>query len=215
MSPFGRPDAALIIGVCRAGGVGFLDLGQDARAALRAVESVARRVPDFGVRVHGAAAADSRLAPGSLPPAVRRVMLPVDADIEPWAGREIWMEVRTRAQAQAAAAAGADVLVAFGAECGGEVGTTGAFVLMQEVTAVTTAPVVVAGGIGLHTAAAAVAGGAAGVLEPGLVLVADELVVEVDAAILELHLANVEGGTGALPGDLRRLHIQRRLLLGK
>ncbi len=179
MSPFGRPDAALIIGVCRAGGVGFLDLGQDARAALRAVESVARRVPDFGVRVHGAAAADSRLAPGSLPPAVRRVMLPVDADIEPWAGREIWMEVRTRAQAQAAAAAGADVLVAFGAECGGEVGTTGAFVLMQEVTAVTTAPVVVAGGIGLHTAAAAVAGGAAGVL------VDDQLALARDATTPE------------------------------
>jgi hypothetical protein len=58
-------------------------------------------------------------------------------------------------------------------------------------------------------------GGAAGVLEPGLVLVADELVVEVDAAILEPHLADVEGGADALPGERRRLLVESGFVLGQ
>ncbi|HZM41139.1 MAG TPA: beta-ketoacyl synthase N-terminal-like domain-containing protein, partial [Acidimicrobiales bacterium] len=55
-------------------------------------------------------------------------------------------------------------LVARGAESGGRVGTTGTFVLAQQVRALSDGPLWVQGGIGRHTAAAAVTGGATGVV---------------------------------------------------
>ncbi|HEX6166588.1 MAG TPA: nitronate monooxygenase, partial [Acidimicrobiales bacterium] len=73
-------------------------------------------------------------------------------------------EVRSLDEAHAALAAGVDGLVARGAESGGRVGTTGAYVLCQQVLGVADLPVWVQGGIGRHTAAAAIAGGAAGVV---------------------------------------------------
>src|SRR5690606_19191236 len=60
--------------------------------------------------------------------------------------------------------AGADGLVAKGCESGGRVGSTGAFVLLQQIRSITSLPVWVQGGIGRHTAAAAIVGGATGVI---------------------------------------------------
>lgn len=56
--------------------------------------------------------------------------------------------------------------------------------------------------------------GAAGILKPGLILVADELIVEVDAPTLEGHRAYTEGRSGAHFGDLGRLRIEGRFILG-
>lgn len=86
-----------------------------------------------------------------------------------WAGggrRRVWAEIATPEEAAAACAAGATALVARGHESGGRVGELTTCVLLSRVLAdpSVTVPVLAAGGIGPHTAAAAVAGGAAGVL---------------------------------------------------
>ncbi|MFE3560488.1 beta-ketoacyl synthase N-terminal-like domain-containing protein, partial [Streptomyces sp. NPDC059193] len=125
----------------------------------------------YGVRVP----AGCPLGPGELPDAVDTVLLADPASHTPeqvaaWAaaaGRpRVWAEVTSRAEAARAVAAGAEALVAKGHEAGGRVGGTTTFVLLQQLLAAAGAgvPVRAWGGIGPHTAAAAVAGGAAGVL---------------------------------------------------
>ncbi|MFE1172375.1 SDR family NAD(P)-dependent oxidoreductase [Streptomyces sp. NPDC058773] len=80
--------------------------------------------------------------------------------------RRVWAEVTTPEEAAAACAAGVSALVARGHESGGRVGELTTCVLLQRLLSdpSVSVPVLAAGGIGPHTAAAAVAGGAAGVL---------------------------------------------------
>ncbi|WP_395106125.1 SDR family NAD(P)-dependent oxidoreductase [Actinomadura sp. SCN-SB] len=72
IGPFGRPAPRLVAAVCRAGGLGVLDLGTDRAAALAALGDVMRwwRGP-FGVRVP----AGSEVRPEDLPDAVRTVLI--------------------------------------------------------------------------------------------------------------------------------------------
>uniref|UniRef100_A0AAU2JYB4 SDR family NAD(P)-dependent oxidoreductase n=1 Tax=Streptomyces sp. NBC_00049 TaxID=2903617 RepID=A0AAU2JYB4_9ACTN len=125
----------------------------------------------YGVRVP----AGCPLGPRDLPAEVDTVLLADPASHIPegvaaWAaaaGRpRVWAEVTGPAEATAAVAAGADALVAKGHEAGGRVGGATTFVLLQQLLADPGigVPVRAHGGIGPHTAAAAVAGGAAGVL---------------------------------------------------
>ncbi|WP_250290402.1 nitronate monooxygenase, partial [Frankia sp. CiP1_Cm_nod1] len=184
------------------------DLGRDAAAARAALADAARwsRGP-FGVRVPVGCAT----SPRELPPEVDTVILAtgpargerdsernvernVERDSE-WdveaasAGgrRRVLIEVTSVAQARAAAAAGADGLIARGGEAGGRVGDLTTFTLLQHLFAADglDLPVWAAGGLGPHTAAAAVAAGAAGVvLDAQLALVREmELPAEVAAAI--------------------------------
>ncbi|SFQ69834.1 Acyl transferase domain-containing protein [Amycolatopsis arida] len=83
--------------------------------------------------------------------------------------------------------AGADGVIAKGCEAGGSVGPTTTFILLQRVLAdpAVDAPVWAWGGIGPHTAAAAVAGGAAGVvLDTQLALTAEAGLPEPVAAAI-------------------------------
>ncbi|MGH3830832.1 MAG: SDR family oxidoreductase [Pseudonocardiaceae bacterium] len=106
------------------------------------------------------------------------------------------------AQAHAAVRAGAHGLIAKGTEAGGRVGATTTFVLLQQLLAESgiSVPVWAAGGIGPHTAAAAVAGGAAGVvLDAQLALVAEaDLPGPVAAAIRAM-----DGSETAVIGEHR------------
>ncbi|MFN8012168.1 MAG: SDR family NAD(P)-dependent oxidoreductase [Holophagaceae bacterium] len=74
------------------------------------------------------------------------------------------MQVTGLAEARAAEAAGASGLVAKGCEAGGRVGELTTFVLLQALAGTTGLPVWAQGGVGLHTAAACLAGGARGVV---------------------------------------------------
>jgi NAD(P)H-dependent flavin oxidoreductase YrpB (nitropropane dioxygenase family) len=102
-------------------------------------------------------------------------------------GRRLFVEVTSVAQAHTAIRTGASGLIAKGAEAGGQVGLTTTFVLLQQLLAdpLIEIPIWAAGGIGPHTAAAAIAGGAAGVvLDAQLALVAEaDFPAEVAAAI--------------------------------
>ena len=91
-------------------------------------------------------------------------------------GRRVLAEVCSLTEARAAVEAGARELIAKGSESGGRVGDTGTFVLLQMLLDDPAIDVDVwaQGGIGPLTAAAAVAGGARGVvLDSQLALVAE------------------------------------------
>ncbi|MGH9232023.1 MAG: beta-ketoacyl synthase N-terminal-like domain-containing protein, partial [Acidimicrobiales bacterium] len=162
-TPFGEPAPRVVVAAARAGALGVLDLGACSARAREALAMVARRTTAaVGVRV----SSRCLLGPGDLPEVVGTVVVDDPALVERWR-RDRWRvvaEVRSLDEAHAALAGGADGLVARGAESGGRVGTTGAYVLGQQVLGVADVPVWVQGGIGRHTAAAAIAGGATGVV---------------------------------------------------
>ncbi|MFE0380561.1 nitronate monooxygenase, partial [Streptomyces inhibens] len=171
LSPFEEPGERIVAAAEHAGALGLLDLGRDAGPAREALARLARLGrPRHGVRIP----VGCPLTPADLPDEVDTVLLadparsaaPGPADWADGGRRRVWAEITTPEEAAAACAAGALALVARGHESGGRVGELTTFVLLQRVLAdpSVTVPVLAAGGIGPHTAAAAVAGGAAGVL---------------------------------------------------
>ncbi|MFJ9848405.1 SDR family NAD(P)-dependent oxidoreductase [Streptomyces sp. NPDC101150] len=166
LSPFEEPDDRIVAAAERAGALGLLDLGRDAVRAREALARLARL--RHGVRVP----VGCPLTPAELPASVDTVLLAdprahaAPADWSDAGRRRVWAEVTTPEEAAAARAAGAAALVVRGHESGGRVGDLTTCVLLQRVLADPhlTVPVLAAGGIGPHTAAAAVAGGASGVL---------------------------------------------------
>ena len=165
LTPFGLPDARLVAALRAAGVTGVLDLSRHDRAAEEELARAVRWVPGtFGVRLgaHPPAALVE-----ALPDAVDLLVVPhdlADRGAELARGRTVLVEVTDADQAVVAVAAGADGLLARGNEAGGRVGELTTFVLLQQVLGAVPVPVWAWGGIGPHTAAAAVAGGAAGVV---------------------------------------------------
>ncbi|MEV6117365.1 SDR family NAD(P)-dependent oxidoreductase [Streptomyces sp. NPDC052109] len=177
LTPFGEPDAGLTAAACAAGALGILDLGTGDRRSREQLSRLVRAAPaPFGVRVTGRCV----LTPADVGDAPDTVVLTPDAT---WAVPELpshWRvlaEVTDLGQARAAVCAGARGLIARGAESGGRVGELSTFVLLQQLLAdeeSSRVPVWACGGIGPRTAAAALAGGAAGVvLDSQLALLAE------------------------------------------
>lgn len=161
LCPLEHPDARLVIALGRAGAVGILDLGRDvgrARAALDFAQREATR--GFGVRIPEGVSWD----PADLPAGVHTVVVGAGRSFAAFRPRAVLVQVTSVDEAVAAENAGADGLIVKGAESGGRVGAETSFVLFQRVVAAVKAPIWVQGGVGLHTAAACVAGGAAGVV---------------------------------------------------
>ncbi|MEC4018581.1 polyketide synthase, partial [Streptomyces sp. H27-D2] len=195
LTPFEEPSARIVAAAERAGALGLLDLGRDPGRARHALAELTGLLPGpYGVRVP----AGCPLGPDDLPAGVDTVLL-TGSSIEPaagprtgavaaWAaggGRRVWAEVTTPREAVAAVAAGAAGIVVKGHEAGGRVGELTTFVLLQRVLAdpAVTVLVLAAGGIGPHTAAAAIAGGARGV-------------------VLDAQLALTTEGEAGLPGPV-------------
>ena len=228
VSPFGEPNARLVGAVCRAGGLGILDLGVGGREARQALELSRQWVPgSFGVRV----AAGCALQPADLPAEVGTVLLGADC---PWQQADlaercrVLVEVVSVEEALRAAEEGAHGLVARGHEAGGRVGALSTFVLLQQLVSgrELDLPVWVSGGIGLHTAAGAVIGGAAGVvLDSQLALLAEsELPAEVSSAIAAMdgsetavlagHRVLLRRGAGVMQASLGRTDAEVAAMLG-
>lgn len=188
VTPFGEPNARLVAAVCRAGGLGVLDLGAGDRRGRDALALTAEWAGDgFGVRLAG----DTAMCVAELPPAATTVVLAPDTEWQPeLADRRVLVEVTDVDAAVAAVTAGAAGLIARGNEAGGPVGETSTFVLLQQLLThpAITVPVWACGGIGEHTAAAAVLGGAAGVvLDVQLALLDDsDLAPDITAALAGL-----------------------------
>ena len=208
VTPCGRPDAILCAAASMAGALGVLDLGVGDRRALEQLALAADTASgrSIGVRV----AADCNASIADLSAALGEVALDVVVlgPGSPWTvtqANQRWAvlaEVTSVGQARAAVAAGAAGLIARGAESGGRVGELGSFVLLQQLLADpdVTVPVWACGGIGPATAAAAVAGGAAGVvLDTQLALMPECSLPESARAQIAL-----SDGTGTRLADGRR-----------
>ncbi|MEU2421552.1 SDR family NAD(P)-dependent oxidoreductase [Streptomyces sp. NPDC007851] len=205
VTPFGEPDARLATAACAAGALGVLDLGRGDRRTREALARLTRAAPGpYGVRVTAGCA----LTPDDLDPACDTVVLAAGA---PWRiaelapHRRVLAEVTDLAAARAAVEAGAHGLIARGSESGGRVGTLSTFVLLQQLLGATEpgVPVWACGGVGPRTAAAAVAGGAAGVvLDSQLALLAESRLPEATAAALR----SLDGSETVLVAGHRVLH---------
>ncbi len=195
LTPYGLCDPVLAIAAARAGAVGILETGTAPTPETldSALETLNRQAPDgsWGARLEAdngclattlAASPAWMVVPPALVPALtgfRQRGGRVAVEICEWDGEE--------------AAALADHVDAWwlkGHEAGGAVGETSAFVLLQEAPRYTDKPVHVRGGIGEHTAAGAVAGGAAGVILDDQVLLLAESPL---AAALQSRLAAFTG----------------------
>ncbi|MFF7754292.1 SDR family NAD(P)-dependent oxidoreductase [Streptomyces sp. NPDC007971] len=187
LTPFGEPDAGLAAAACGSGALGILDLGAGDRGSREELTRLRRAAPGpFGVRVSGRCA----LRPADLDGVPGTVVLAADA---PWSVREVaplhrvLAEVTGPAEAREAVRAGAHGLIARGAESGGRTGSLSTFVLLQLLLNddELDVPVWACGGIGPRTAAAAVAGGAAGVvLDSQLALLTESALPEATRAVL-------------------------------
>ncbi|HET9612181.1 MAG TPA: beta-ketoacyl synthase N-terminal-like domain-containing protein, partial [Acidimicrobiales bacterium] len=199
VTPGARPDGRLVVALCRAGALGVLDLGRDPACAIAEIDLVRQRHPGpFGVR----AGRSAGIGPGALPGAVDTVVVAdpgLVADHRA-AGRRVLAEVVSLAEARDALAAGADGLVAKGNESGGRVGDETAFVLLQRLVAAVDGPVWLQGGIGLDTAAAAVAGGARGVVLDAQLALARESTLPAD---VRAAVAAMDGSETILAGGHR------------
>ncbi|MEZ4323225.1 MAG: SDR family NAD(P)-dependent oxidoreductase [Myxococcota bacterium] len=94
-----------------------------------------------------------------------QLVVPAGVDFSGWGvEHDVYVQVTHVSQVAAAIAHGAAGLVVKGHEAGGAVGEESAPILLQRVRAATSLPLWLQGGIGLHTAAAAIALGAEGVV---------------------------------------------------
>ncbi|MFD7630904.1 SDR family oxidoreductase [Streptomyces sp. NPDC059851] len=216
LTPFAEPDARLAAAVVRGGGLGVLDLGAGDRAARAALGELREWLPGrYGVRV----GPRCRLRPADLagllggpPGGPRTVLLGAGTDVRCGdlpSGVQVLAEVTGLAEARAALDDGVHGLVARGSECGGRIGELSTFVLLQQLLDATGPdgpPVWACGGMAPGTAAAAVAGGAAGVvLDTQLALLAESAVPASVATVLR----SMDGTETTVLGGHRFLHRRR------
>lgn len=195
LTPAGTGVASVAIAACRAGARGFLDLEDqvECSAVSEALEQLERFAPDgYGVKLgpDGGKLLPALLADGCR---CREVILAGGEQPEwsEWIARlrrrqiRVLVEAVTIAEARRAAELDLDGLILKGHESGGRIGPDTSFILLQRWHAAVTAsetrdlPVYVQGGIGLHTAAACAAAGAAGVvLDNQLLLTRESLLPE-------------------------------------
>ena len=199
VTPPGFGDPALAIAASRAGALGVLDLQflTDEDIALAAVKMLAQQCRGrAGIKLDSSTSRLYDRVLSCLPDALSVVILsPVDPTQVADSVRKlherhltVLLEVISEAEARAGKEAGVDGLIAKGHESGGRVGEQTTFVLLQQLLSSTVLPVWAQGGIGLHSAAACIAGGAAGVVLDSQLLLTRESTVprEVKAAISRL-----------------------------
>jgi acyl transferase domain-containing protein/NAD(P)H-dependent flavin oxidoreductase YrpB (nitropropane dioxygenase family)/NAD(P)-dependent dehydrogenase (short-subunit alcohol dehydrogenase family) len=196
LTPPAMLDPSIAIAASRAGALGVLDLefANDERAAQHAIDKLARHArKPCGVKLAGGAEQLTSEVLNQLPDAVGTILLTPD-DPENLLrhvhalhsqSRRVLLEATSLAEASLGEDAGVDGLIAKGHEAGGRVGETTAFVLLQQLLGTTQLPVWCQGGIGLHTAAACYAAGAAGaVLDVQLALTRESSMPEATRAAL-------------------------------
>ncbi len=175
LNPPGTTDAAIPIAAGRAGGLGILDLtlAADAAAAASALEALARHGRgSLGARLDSTRPDLVERVADALPAAVETVLLmpgesgalrEAVALLRPRV-RTLLMEATSLDEALEGAGLGVDGLIARGHEAAGRVGDETTFILLQRLLARSGLPVWAWGGIGLHSATACYAAGAAGVV---------------------------------------------------
>jgi len=177
-------DTGVVIAATRCGAVGLLnfqgvaDLAQ-ANKALAQIQRFAKS--EFGVKLDAESALSWEILQ-KLPAGARFVVLaatnsPRQKELAAAVrkqNRRLLVEVTSVEQAAAASEYSPEALIAKGHESGGSVGEETCFVLLQHLLAQFSIPVWAYGGIGLHSAAACYAAGAAGVVLDNQLLLTPE-----------------------------------------
>lgn len=202
----------LAISAARAGATGILDLEfvSDETEIRRSFEKLQNHSKQgrIGMRLRAGSLSD-RLRSFELPVAQTKPVLVLTAGLTIFnseelkrdiaaarsAGFEVVVETVSAKEALLAESSGADAIIAKGHESGGRVGGTTTFVLVQQCVRQLRIPVWAQGGIGIHSAAAIAAAGAAGVvLDSQLYLCRDSL-IPVD---VQLRLERLDGSETTL-----------------
>jgi acyl transferase domain-containing protein/NAD(P)H-dependent flavin oxidoreductase YrpB (nitropropane dioxygenase family)/NAD(P)-dependent dehydrogenase (short-subunit alcohol dehydrogenase family) len=216
----GWADPGPAIAAARSGAAGILNLefiaGHKPAAEMvaRAVLLTRRAKGELGVRLDaGVSWAGDLLR--SLPEEIAFVILAAADSVKyskligAAGSRRCLLEVTSSAQAANARKAGFIALIAKGHEAAGRVGEESTFVLLQRLLAEHDLPVWAMGGIGIHSAAACFAGGAAGVVLDSQVLLTPESRIP---APVRAALSRPDGGEtvclGQEAGSLFRVYKQ-------
>jgi acyl transferase domain-containing protein/NAD(P)H-dependent flavin oxidoreductase YrpB (nitropropane dioxygenase family)/NAD(P)-dependent dehydrogenase (short-subunit alcohol dehydrogenase family)/acyl carrier protein len=174
ITPPGSPSPSLAIAGCRAGAIGVLDLefvhDQDiAREGLSRLAHYTKN--DFGIKSNSLATDFLQEITSGCPEHLKIVILTQPGEqlasvVKTLQGRglQVFLECISLEEAQRAEQAGVDGVIVKGHEAGGRVGQETTFILLQRVLVQLAIPVYAQGGIGLHTAAACYAAGAAGIV---------------------------------------------------
>ncbi|MEW6221190.1 MAG: nitronate monooxygenase, partial [Thermodesulfobacteriota bacterium] len=220
--PSCAPDASLAIAGSRAGAVGILDLelcGDPGRAARELARLARFAGGPFGVRIPSAFDLHAVLLP-ALPAGCTTIILAGGLDPDPapllarlrGLPRRILLECVSAAEAEAGLRLGIQGLIAKGHEAGGRVGDETTFILLQRLLAGFSLPVWAQGGIGLHTAAACLAAGAAGaVLDAQLALARESPL----GAALRAALSRADGRDTVLLGEALGRPVRACTLAGR
>ncbi|NKF21413.1 SDR family NAD(P)-dependent oxidoreductase [Solimonas sp. C16B3] len=207
LQPADLPHAGLAVAVARNGGLGLLDLEfvhDAAQAAANFAQLCAMPDARIGLRIHpGSVKLARKLLDGADARSVTLILsgsdhykkLRKDAGVR--ADDKVWAEIND--PAQLAAAAACDGIVARGHEAGGWVGEYTSYILLQKLAGRTTLPLYVLGGVGVHSAAAVRAAGAAGVIyDDQLLLLAESPLPQT----MQLELGRLNGAETRLLGEL-------------
>lgn len=161
VTPFEIPDSRLVSNLQKADCFPVLSLGHCKNEAEKALQALLEAgISDFGVSINSAA-----LASIDLPTQVSLIIAPYDFALKRKTSAKIIYQVYDLESALAAQENGADGIVVKGNEGAGCVAYESSFVLFQRVIKeITSLPVWVQGGVGIHTAASLMAQGATGII---------------------------------------------------
>ena len=201
---------SLAVAVARAGATGVLDLehSADEQAAAAAFRSLCGQTEArIGLRLAPAQAAlGSRLLGGCTDRSLTVFLASAPAATQLAAAQtlravhgslQIWAE-QCSVEGATALGDGVDGLIALGHEAGGWVGEDTSFILLQKLQGHTALPVLVRGGVGVHTAAACRAAGARGVILDDALLLLQESPLP---ASLQNELSRLNGAECRLYGE--------------
>ncbi|AYZ13060.1 SDR family NAD(P)-dependent oxidoreductase [Chryseobacterium arthrosphaerae] len=161
LTPFERPDVNLMPKMHQAGIFPVVSLGHELSTAREALSLLDQSdIPSYGIHM-----SDEIFLALQFPEKVTFAILPSGMSVKQNSNLNIIYQVTSLEEARQAEQSGAKGIIVKGNEAGGQIGYESTFVLFQRIISeIKSIPVWVQGGIGLHTAAAMKALGAAGVV---------------------------------------------------
>lgn len=159
LTPFEKPDVSLIPKLHQAGAFPVLSLGHELASAQEALNQLEQiDIPSYGISFP-----NNQLTSLSVPEKVSLIILPFGINLS--TDLPVIYQVNSVEEAKQAEQSGAKGIIIKGNEAGGKVGYESTFVLFQRIIKeIQNIPVWIQGGVGIHTAAAAKALGATGVV---------------------------------------------------
>ncbi len=222
-SPEGFDQTALLLSAGGSGSAtGVLAMGSlSAAQAAESLKRLARTGFGFGVSLPGLRQEAARLLLADFAGRGLSTVVLTDpsceglADSVTWclnSGLEPLVEVTTLGGALRAVECGAAGLIAKGSESGGSIGEETTFILLQKILPRVRIPIYARGGIGLHTASACLAAGAAGVALDWQLALAEESTLP---EAVKARIARMDGSETAVLGQESKVRFRAYSRVGE